>query len=199
MTAIQELLPALGLGLPGGASLQGGTATSTVAISGPVDRLVVSGPLRLADVTVSGFDLGAKLKTVAALAGINTGRDTRIQSLNCTLRVAPEGTSASDVNAAIIGLGTLSGAGSVAANNAVDFRMTAQLTRGGGLLGALLKRSGVGQLDTVPFRITGTTSDPHFLPDVGAIMTTNRQPSAQQQQPRTPIGGLLNQLLRKKQ
>jgi hypothetical protein len=119
--------------------------------------------------------------------------------LNCTLRAAPEGTSASDVNAAIIGLGTLIGAGSVAANNALNFRMTAQLTHGGGLLGALLKRSGMGQLETVPFRITGTTSDPRFLPDVGAIMTTSKQPSAQQQQPGTPLGGLLNQLFRKKQ
>jgi AsmA protein len=199
MPAVQDLLPALGMTLPGGAALQGGTANTSMTITGPVDRLVVSGPLRIADVTLTNFDLGMKLRAVAALAGINTGRDTRIQSLACKLRVAPEGTNASDVNAAIIGLGTLTGGGTMAANNALDLRMTAELTNSGGMLGALLTRTGVGQFKTVPFRISGTTSDPRFLPDVGAIIQPNRQPAAQQQQPQTPLGGLLNQLFRKKQ
>jgi AsmA protein len=200
MPAVQDLLPALGMTLPGGAALQGGTANTSMIISGPVDRLVVSGPLRIADVTVTGFDLGTKLRAVAALAGINTGRDTRIQSLACKLRVAPEGTNASEFNAAITGLGTLTGGGTMTANNALDMRMTAELTNSGGVLGALLTRTGVGQFKTVPFRISGTTSDPCFLPDVGAIIQPNRQPAAQQQQqPQTPLGGLLNQLFRKKQ
>jgi AsmA protein len=193
---IQELLPALGLALPGGSSLQSGTLALDLKIDGPVDRLVTAGPVRLSEVTVGGFDLGAKLKTVAALAGVNTGRDTRIQSLVCKLHIAPEGARVEDLNAVITGLGALTGSGSVAANEALDFHLTANLNKGGGVLGGLLQQAGVGQLSTVPFRISGTTSDPHFMPDVVAILET-KQPAAQQQG-QTPIGGLLNQLFRKK-
>lgn len=195
MTEVQQILPALGLALPGGASLQDGTAATTMTISGPLNRLVISGPLRLADVTVSGFDLGSNLKAVATLAGIHTGRDTRIESLTCNYRVAPEGIAASDMDASIAGLGTLSGGGTIAVNRALDFRMTARLSQGGGLFGALLKRAKAGQLDTVPFRITGTTTDPRFTPDVNAILQTSPQPAAQQ--PRS-LGGLLNRWFKKK-
>jgi AsmA protein len=199
MTELQELLPALGISLPGGASLQGGSASTTLAAAGPADRLVITGPLKLTDVVIAGFNLGSNLKTVAALAGINTGNDTRVQSLDTRLRVAPEGITFADLNALISGMGTLTGGGVIGADHRLNFRLVAQLSKGGGLLGGILKQTGVGQLSTVPFRIEGTTTNPAFLPDVNAIVQTQRPPASAPAQPQqNPLGGLLNQLWNKK-
>src|SRR5207249_1028500 len=45
VTELEALLPAIGAGLPAGASLRGGTLDLDLAISGPLDRLVTAGPI----------------------------------------------------------------------------------------------------------------------------------------------------------
>jgi len=47
---LQAMLPALGIILPSGSSLQGGTLSVNVGIAGPIDKLVVTGPIRLASI-----------------------------------------------------------------------------------------------------------------------------------------------------
>lgn len=198
MTDMQDLLPAAGITLPGGASLQGGTAAATMTITGPVDRLIISGPVKLSNVIISGFDLGANLKTVAALAGIKTGSTTELQLLSTNLQMTPEGTTFNDINAVVAGMGNLTGTGTIAANNALNFRMVAKLSKGSGLLGGLLQQTGVAQLSEVPFRIEGTTANPKFVPDVGGMLHTKSSGSAPAAPSKNPASGLMNLFNKKK-
>ncbi len=193
---IDNLLPALGVTLPGGASLQGGSATATLTAEGPVDRMVIAGPVHLQDVTLANFDLGQRVQTVAALAGIKTGRDTLIQSLDARLRMTPEATALDDINAAIAGFGNLTGAGTLAGNHALSVNLVAHLSGRGGVLGGIVQAAGVGQLSTVPFRIEGTTDNPKFIPNVGAILQTKQQSGPAQQ--KNPLGGILGGIFGKK-
>ncbi|MFB3915182.1 MAG: AsmA family protein [Terriglobales bacterium] len=193
---LENVLPAAGLTLPGGASLQGGTVTTTLAISGPVDHLVATGPVQAANVKIAGFNLGAKAGAIGALAGVQTGPDTLIERLSCTVRAAPEGMRLDNINAQIARLGNVTGRGTIGANHALDFHLVTRLARGGGLLGGLAQAAGVGQLSTVAFRIQGTTANPTFVPDVASVV----QPRPSQAQPtqQSPLEGLMGIFGRKK-
>ena len=52
---LQSMLPALGIVLPSGSQLRGGTLSADLAISGPLDNLVIAGPVRLSNATLAGF------------------------------------------------------------------------------------------------------------------------------------------------
>ena len=45
---LEAMLPALGMVMPSGSKLQGGTLSVNVGIVGPVDKLVITGPVRVA-------------------------------------------------------------------------------------------------------------------------------------------------------
>ena len=66
---LEATLPAIALTLPSGASLKQGTLDVNLTMSGPVDRLVIAGPINLANVAVAGFDLGGKLSALPSSAG----------------------------------------------------------------------------------------------------------------------------------
>src|SRR5256885_9857820 len=93
---LEATLPAIGMTLPTGASFTQGALDVNLAISGPIDRLVIAGPITLADASVAGFDLGGKLSALPSFSGAPTGAGnsgsnlTVIQSLAATLRVAPD-------------------------------------------------------------------------------------------------------------
>lgn len=90
---LEAMLPALGIAIPSGSQLQGGTLSAALGTAGPVDKLVIRGPVRLTNTKLAGFDLGSKLGALAALAGkASPGRDTTIQNASLNARVAPEGT-----------------------------------------------------------------------------------------------------------
>lgn len=164
---IQAMLPAIGVILPTGASLNGGTANADLSLLGPLDRLVTTGIVDLKNARLTNFDLGSKLSTIGKLTGLKTNSNTDIQLLSTNLRVAPEGIQADNLNLVVPALGTLKGKGTIAANNALDFKMTAELNPGQGVLGVLTTAAGLGQRKaTVPFSIRGTTSNPVFVPDV---------------------------------
>jgi AsmA protein len=83
--------------------------------------------------------------------------------------VAPEGTRADSINVTVPAIGIVSGAGTVSPSGALDFKMMADLQ--GGLAGGLTQRAalGGGKSGGIPFSITGTTSDPKFVPDVAGV------------------------------
>src|SRR5205809_825794 len=81
------LLPAAGVRLPSGSVLRGGTLTTTLAITGPIKDSVIAGPVQLDDTHLAGFDLGAKVGSIAALGGVKTGDTTSIQTLRMNVRV----------------------------------------------------------------------------------------------------------------
>jgi AsmA protein len=191
---VAGLLPALGIALPAGSSLQGGSVTANLGLDGPVDRLVTAGTLALSNVKLAGFNLGSKMSSIGALAGIHTGSDTMIQLMSSKLRIAPEGMRADDLNVVVPELGTVTGGGTISNENALHFKMNAKLINGAGLVGGLQRVAGLGQApkNGIPFVIQGTTASPVFLPDVGGMMGSTVQAPAQ------GIGGILGGIFGKK-
>jgi AsmA protein len=166
---LETLLPALGVVLPSGSKLQGGTLTADLNISGSVNQLVIAGPVKLANTKLAGFDMGSKFSSVAALAGAKTGPDTSIQNFSTEVHYSPSGIQTSNVNLVLPALGTMQGNGTVSPQNMLDYKMTANFN--GSVVGGLTKMAGVsGNGATVPFSITGTASNPKFMPDVKGML-----------------------------
>jgi len=160
---LAAMLPAVGVKLPAGSSLQGGTAHASLSTEGPADRLVTTGSLGVDDTRLAGFDLGSKMRFVASVAGIHMSSDTEIQKLSASVRSTPEGTSIQDIDFLAPKIAALSGAGVISPSDALDFHMTAKLQSFGGM-----------QLVTgrsVPFFIKGTASSPSFEPDMKGMAT----------------------------
>ena len=166
---LQAMLPALAIVLPSGSKLEGGTLSVNVAITGPVDKLVIAGPIRLAQTKLAGFNLASKMSAISALSGTKTGSDTSIQNLSTDARVAPEGVRTQNINLTIPALGTVTGNGTISPAGALDYKMTASLS--GGAVAGLTQLAGMGgKGGGIPFFIQGTTSDPHFMPDVKGMV-----------------------------
>ena len=166
---LQSFLPALGVILPSGSKLQGGTLSVNVGIAGPVDKLVIVGPIRLAQTKLAGFNLSSKMSAISALSGSQSGSDTSIQNLSTDARVAPEGIRTQNVNLTIPALGTVTGNGTISPAGALDYKMNASLS--GGAVTGLTQLAGIGgKGGSIPFFIQGTTSDPKFMPDVQGMV-----------------------------
>lgn len=166
---LQAMLPALGIILPSGSKLQGGTLSVNVGITGPVDKLVIAGPIRLSQTKLAGFNLASKMSAISALSGAQTGSDTSIQNLSTDARVAPEGVRTQNINLTIPALGTVTGNGNISAGGALDYKMNASLS--GGVVTGLTQMAGLGgKGGSIPFFIQGTTSDPKFVPDVKGMV-----------------------------
>jgi len=151
---LEAMLPALGVVLPPKATLKGGDLNVSLTIVGPVDKLVTTGSIRMENSSLANFDLGSKLSSVSALAGKKTGNDTTIKNFSSDVKVAPEGTQASNINLDVPSIGVMTGGGTVSPANELAFKMTASL-------------GGLG----IPFAVQGTTSDPKFVPDVKGMAT----------------------------
>jgi AsmA protein len=166
---LQAMLPALGVVLPSGSQLKGGTLSANLNIAGPIDKLVITGPVRLANTKLAGFDMGSKLSALSAFTGkTSSSPDTSIQNFSLNARMAPEGTKADSINLTIPALGIITGAGTVSPAGALSFKMLADLH--GGMAGGLTQMAGLGSAKGgIPFSIAGTTSKPEFVPDVKGL------------------------------
>lgn len=182
---LEALLPALAITLPSGTSLKGGTASANLSMEGPADRLVTAGSLALDNTRLVGFDLPKKMASIEKLAGIKEGPDTEIQVLSANVRLAPEGTSASDMKLVVPAIGELSGEGTVSPANALDFKMSA-MVHTSGLLAV------VGNTP-IPFTVEGTCAEPVFKPDIKAVV--KEEIKGIQHDVGKAAGGLLNGLL----
>ncbi len=163
---LESMLPALGVVLPSGSQLKGGTLSADLAIAGPIDKLVITGPVRLANAKLTGFDLGSKLGALSAFSGTSVSNpDTTIQNFSINARVAPEGTRADNLNLTVPAIGVITGAGTVSPAGALNFKMLADLH--GGMAGGLAQVAGMGNgKGGIPFLIAGTTAKPEFMPDI---------------------------------
>ena len=176
---LEGVLPAVGVVLPSGASLKTGTLDANLAIAGPVDKLVITGPINLTNGTIAGFSVSSKLGALGSFAGLGGGsksNDTVIQSLSTNVRVDPGGTHAQDLKVVIQGVGTVTGDANVATGGALNCKMVAHLA--GGMGGAMSQVASLplgggggkgGDSGGIPFSITGTTSNPVFVPDVAGV------------------------------
>ncbi|HET6217783.1 MAG TPA: AsmA family protein [Acidobacteriaceae bacterium] len=129
-------LPALGVRLPQGSQLKGGTLTTALTVSGSSANPVISGPVRLNNTQLAGFDLGSKLQTLSQLTGGKigsaTGSGTNIRSLSMNIREAGGGIQTDNIALDVTGVGTATGAGSVSAAGALNYNVVLKLT---GLVG----------------------------------------------------------------
>jgi AsmA protein len=170
---LQPALPALGVSLPKGSSLETGNVSANMNIQGPIDKLVTTGNVGLFNAKLAGFDMASKMAALSAFSGIQTsGRDTSIQKLTTNMRVAPEGIQATNLELVMAAIGQLNGGGTISSSNVLNFKMVATLSAQGGLasaVGGLTGRS-LSKNARIPFLIQGTTSDPKFVPDVGGIV-----------------------------
>ena len=165
---LESMLPALGVVLPSGSKLNGGTLSADLAITGSLDNMVIAGPVRMANTKLAGFDMGSKLGALSAFSGkAPSNPDTTIQNASLNAQVTPALTRADAINVTIPSLGVLTGAGTISPNGALDFNMMADLQTNRSE--ARAERTGRGGMGGVSFKIQGTTANPSFVPDVGSV------------------------------
>src|SRR5438445_11358654 len=151
---VEGLLPAFGVVLPSGAALQGGNINMDLNATGPLDRLVIDGPLKIEGTHLSGYNLGSKLGAIAAFTGNKSGTDTLIQTFSSALRVAPEGIKADNIVLDVPSLGIVTGNGVISGDNSLDFKMLMKLSgTANNLLGSLTGASASAQSKGLPFLI----------------------------------------------
>ena len=195
--AVEALLPAVGVRLPSGSELKGGTLTAPMTITGTTAALVIAGPVEVDNTRLEGFDLAQRIQGLRALTG--TGGGTAIQVLRADVRETPEGTELTNIDCEVPALGTATGQGTVAASGALNFELTAKLSGSGasgatadtglsGLAGGLMRVAGNV---SVPVTITGTTSNPEIRADVGKMVKGSLGSA------KKGVGGLLKGIVKK--
>jgi AsmA protein len=173
---LEAILPAVGVILPPKSQLKGGTLALNFTIVGPVDKLVETGTLRMQNSALAGYSLGSQMSAISALGGKGAGqKDTTIQNFSANVHATPETTQASNIDLVVPSLGTVTGAGTVSASNALDFKMKA---------------------DAIPFLITGTTADPKFVPDMKGLASgvVNGALGGAKGAAKNPLGGVSGML-----
>ena len=175
---LAAFLPAVGIRLPNGASIENGTLSENLTMAGPTTNLVTSGNAGIFSVKLVGFDLGSKMSSISAITGLKSGKDLDIEKMTSNLRMTRDGLRADNFVAILPAFGQIVGAGTIDAKNNLDFKMAATLKSGianvANPTGALTSALGGGSSGckngvTVPFKIEGTTADPKFVPDVGGV------------------------------
>lgn len=164
---LEAMLPALGVILPTGSKLKGGTLTVEITSAGPLDKLVSTGSVKMSNSALAGFSVASKLSAIPGFGGKQTGNDTVIENLSSEVRNAPDGTRLDKMNVVIPSLGTVTGAGTISPSNALDFKMVANLA---GVGAGLTKVVGSGS-GGIPVTIGGTTSNPTFMPDMKGMVS----------------------------
>ncbi len=205
-TELQSALPAIGVTLPSGAALTQGALDLDLAITGPVDRLNISGPITMSNARLTGFDLGEKMGAIAALAGLQRVGDTLIETLTGTVHMTPDGTQIDAFTMVAPSIGTLTGGGTISPQGALNFPMLAKL-RDGAIAtpissNAVSQVLSYGQKNGVPFRIQGTTKNPQFVPDAGRLVqsaTDNLKEAAKNPDNLKKAADAIGELFRKKQ
>ena len=156
---LQGLLPSLGITLPKGASLKGGTLDTKIAAEGPLSNLTMNGRTEITGTSLAGFDLGDKLTPVAEAAGLKSSPDTTIEKLYADMRWTTRGIAVSDLRLVIPAIGELSGAGTISPEQKLDFNMRATVSPGA--LAAFTE----GRSFDVRFFVRGDAANPEFVPD----------------------------------
>jgi AsmA protein len=176
---VEALLPAAGVRLPSGSSLQGGTLTATLEITGPANAPTISGPVEVDNTKLAGFDLSSKIGGLKPVSGSQGG--TQIQTVRANVNSSSQGTRIDNLYASVPQLGTATGAGTVSPQGALNFQVVAKINANSGALSGLTSVAGaaVGQAvstaaaNGIPVHITGTTSNPVIQADINQLLQKN--------------------------
>ena len=182
---LEELLPAVGVRLPSGSALKGGTLTANLGIAGPATAVTLTGPVSIDNTMLAGFDIGSKIEGINPFGG--KGGGTSIQTLRADVDSSPNSTQLNNILANLPQIGTATGTGNVASSGALDFKLAAKFTATTGV-GALATQAqtivgnflgGFAPLKSkvtavsnngIPLTITGTASDPKIRANLKAML-----------------------------
>jgi len=182
---LEQLLPAVGVKLPSGSALKGGTLTANLAITGPVAAVTLAGPVSIDNTNLAGFDLGSRIEGINPFGAKGSG--TRIQTLRADVNSTPQTTQLSNIYGNLPQIGTANGNGAVSPIGALDFKLTAKFNpdTGVGMLANQAQTmvsnllSGFAPLKSrvtaianngIPLTITGTASNPTIRADLKAML-----------------------------
>jgi AsmA protein len=192
---LEAFLPSVGVHLPTGSRLQGGTLTTNLDVTGSAANPIINGPIRINNTNLAGFDLGSKLGPLSSLAGIKSGSGTSIQSLSANVNINGGNVRTDNVSLIVPAIGSATGAGTISAAGGLNYNVVLKLTgllgggskaaasAGGGGLGQLLgmipggaaggvvgNLAGAALRNGVPVAIGGTTSNPTFTPNMNGML-----------------------------
>lgn len=178
---LEQLLPAVGIKLPSGSSLHGGTLTANLAITGPAATTQISGPVEIDNTQLAGFSLGSKIEGLTSLGKTNSGGGTAIRTLRGEMTSTAQETRLNNIYGDVPGIGTATGNGTVSAAGTLNFQLVAKLSSSGGVAGAaggaMSAMGGVAgnfmhttASNGIPLSITGTTSNPSIRANVGSML-----------------------------
>lgn len=175
---LEELLPVVGIQLPSGSQLRGGTLTTNLAITGPATAVTLAGPVEIDNTLLAGFDLGSRLQGLNLFG--KTAGGTQIQVIRTNVQSTPDLTTFSNIYGNLPQIGSATGSGTFAPSGALNFQMRAKITSSnvagsvanqalnalGGFLGSRFQQN---TSSGIPLSITGTAQNPVIRANVGAM------------------------------
>lgn len=177
--AVENLLPAVGVRLPSGSRLQGGTITAQLAVTGTAVAPEIKGPIEIDNTELAGFDLAQKTQGLKLLG--NASNATKIQVVKANVDSTVPQTTLANIDAELPAIGSATGQGTVTAAGGLNFQLLAKLDSSsqagalmnsassalGGVAGSLLHNA---VSNGVPIDITGTTSNPIIRANVTQML-----------------------------
>ena len=180
---LQALMPAIGVKLPDGAVLKGGTLSANFDIKGSAKDNVIAGSYEIKDTQLVGYNLGSKIVGIAALGGIKTGDNTAIDISRADIRITKSGSESTNIYSVLPALGESTGSGTVSPSGALDFHLISKVTSAKGLnkvgVNILTKLNGTSaaakpsDATGIPISITGTAENPVITADVNSLVKGN--------------------------
>ena len=180
---LQELMPAVGVRLPNGATLRGGTLSANFDIKGSEKDNVIAGSYEIKNTQLVGYNLGSKIVGIAALGGIKTGDTLDIDLSRADVRITKSGSESTNIDTVLPALGESTGSGTVSPSGELNFHLISKVTNAKGLnkLGVdiLTKLNGTSAADKpstatgIPINIAGTAENPMITADVSGLMRGN--------------------------
>jgi AsmA protein len=180
---LQALMPAVGVRLPNGAVLKGGTLSANFAIKGSANDNVIVGSYEIQNTQLVGYNLGSKISGIAAMGGIKTGDTTAITISRADMRITKSGSETTNIYSVLPALGESTGSGTVSPSGALNFRLISKVTSAKGLnkvgvniLTKLNSTSAAAKPSTakgIPINITGTPENPVITADVNGLVKGN--------------------------
>jgi AsmA protein len=180
---LQALMPAVGVKLPDGAVLKGGTLSANFAIKGSANDNVIDGSYEIKNTQLVGYNLGSKIVGIAALGGIKTGDTTAIEISRADMRITKSGSETTNIYSVLPALGESTGSGTVSSSGALNFHLISKVTSVKGLnkvgvniLTKLNSTSAAAKPSTaigIPINITGTAENPVITADVDGLLKGN--------------------------
>jgi AsmA protein len=180
---LQALMPAVGVKLPNGATLKGGTLSANFAIKGsPTDNVIV-GSYEIKNTQLVGYNLGSKIVGIAAMGGIKTGDTTAVTISRADMRIDKSGSKTTNIYSVLPALGESTGSGTVSPSGQLNFHLISKVTSAKGLnkvgvniltkLNSTSAAAKPSKATGIPINITGTAENPVITADVNGLVKGN--------------------------